>query len=44
MTSVAPPISPMDTVSSARRPIRSPTRPSTTLPAGLATNPSRNTA
>ena len=38
--SVAPPISAIESVRSARRPIRSPTLPSTTLPNGRATNPS----
>src|SRR5437016_4343396 len=34
----------IETVSSARRPIRSPIRPSTTLPTGRAANPIANTA
>ncbi len=44
MTSVAPPISAIDSVSSARRPMRSPTMPSTRLPNGRAPNPSAKTA
>ncbi len=43
MISVAPPISAIDSVSSARRPMRSPTEPSTMLPTGRAKNPSANT-
>ena len=39
---VAPPISAIESVSSARRPMRSPTEPSTRLPNGLAKNPSAN--
>ena len=44
MSNVAPPMSAIDNTSSARRPMRSPTAPSTRLPIGLPRNPTPNTA
>ena len=43
MTRVAPPIMAIDSVNNARRPIRSPTMPSTRLPNGRARKPSAKT-
>jgi hypothetical protein len=44
MSSVAPPMSEIDSINNARRPMRSPTGPSISAPMGRAMKPSANTA